>query len=129
MGNMPSMRGGDNIVGAFQLNVCVGCGPKWNDCCAMGGPCCRGLDPPSGPEWESAKAGFMPMLDDAYTICAKHNGCCPSIERMKKDLDAEWTPKANTYLGTYKLSVEVHAFYTYNGQSSTLAPRHTSCCS
>ena len=26
---------------------------------------------------------------------------------MKTDLDAAWTPKANTYLGTYKLSVEV----------------------
>ena len=37
---------------------------------------------------------------------------------MKKVLDEEWLGRANEYLGTHKLKVEVFAFYSYNGQST-----------
>ena len=85
---------------------------------AMGGPCCRGMEPPKGPEWEPAAAGWEPLLEEALTICDKHNGCCPSVHNMKTSLDQEWTAKANEYLNKHSLQVEVHGFYTYNGQSS-----------
>ena len=86
---------------------------------AMGGPCCRGLEPPKGPEWEPAAAGFEPFLEEAYTLCQKNAGCCGSdCLKMKKVLDEEWLGRANEYLGTHKLKVEVFAFYSYNGQST-----------
>ena len=47
-----------------------------NDCCAMGGPCCKGLNPPEGPEWDAAAAGFEPFLEEAFVVCQKNGGCC-----------------------------------------------------
>ena len=39
--------------------------------------------------------------------------------RAKPALDNDWTGRANTYLATHGLTVEVCAFYTYNGQSAS----------
>lgn len=108
MGNWPS-RGAD-VVGNFHFNNCKGCGPQWNDCCMSG-------KPPSGPEWEAAKPTFLPLLEEAYAICDKNNGCCPSIEKMKTDLEADWTAKANEALHPHGLKVEICAFYQYSARS------------
>ena len=41
------------------------------------------------------------------------------IFKIKAALDAEWLSRANTYLATHNLHVEVCAFYTSDGKNTT----------
>ena len=127
MGNYPSMgTAGGTVVGAMELNLCYNCPGGickqcglWNNCCAdTFCPCCGGITTPKGPEWEAAKEGFKPLMEEAGVIALKASGCCSDVFGMKKVLDAEWTDRANTYLATHGLKVEVCAFYTSNGKSA-----------
>ena len=47
--------------------------------------------------------------------------CCatPDPFASKKDLDAQWMPKVNDHLAKHGLIAQLHAFWNYNGQSST----------
>ena len=52
-------------------------------------------------------------------MCKKNAGCCGAdCMKMKAALDADWTTRANAYLGTHGLQVEVCAFYTSDGKSA-----------
>merc|ERR1711924_162455 len=121
MGNYPSMgTKGGTVIGALEINNCCICpGTRHGGCCTC---CCPGLASPSGLEWDSAKPGFEPMLKEAAHIA--HNqaakGCCGchDVFNQKSKLDAEWTPKANEFLGQHGLSVEVCAFVTSDGKNA-----------
>jgi len=129
MGNYPSMgTEGGTVVGALELNICYDCplpccqiGGPWNNCCAdkCCPSCCPGLKSPHGAEWEAASAGFEVFLSEAYTTAKGVGGCCTDVFKIKAALDAEWTGRANTYLATHGLKLEVCAFYTSDGKSST----------
>ena len=110
MGNYPSIgsRGG-TVIGALELNLCGGgpcamckCCGKWNNCCAdTFCPCCPGVTSPKGPEWEAAKEGFAPFMEEAATVAyekAIRCGCCNDVMMAKQLLDADWTSRANAYL-------------------------------
>jgi len=120
MGNAPSLgTKGGTVVGALELNLCPGCCPcggSWNR--AGCSPCCPGLSMPSGPEWEAAQAGFKTYLDEAASIAYGAKGFCANPHKIKSALDAEWTAKADTYLATHGLQVEVCAYWTSDGKSS-----------
>jgi len=131
MGNYPSIgsRGG-TVIGALELNLCGGgpcamckCCGKWNNCCAdTFCPCCPGVTSPKGPEWEAAKEGFAPFMEEAATVAyekAIRCGCCNDVMMAKQLLDADWTSRANAYLAQHGLSVEVCAFYTSDGKNTT----------
>ena len=124
MGNYPSMgTQGGTVIGALEFNACYDmpcckpCGP-WNSANCMNCPCCPGLKAPAGPEWEAAQEGFAPFLEEATATCVKAGGCCSDPFKQKAALDADWTGRANTYLATHKLKLEVFAFYTSNGKSA-----------
>ncbi len=111
------------VIGAYELDVCYNmpcckCGGPWHNCTAACCPCCKGLAKPSGPEWEAAEAGFEPFLAEAATTAFKVGGCCMDVFKVKANLDADWTTRANTYLATHGLKVEVCAFYTSDGKSA-----------
>ena len=86
---------------------------------------------PTGPEWEKAKDGFAPFLEEGAAIAFKsgaplscvQGGCvqcgCMDVFKAKAALDADWTNRANTYLADHGLQVEVCAFYVSDGKSST----------
>ena len=174
MGNYPSMgTKGGTVIGGFELNFCydacdgecnAGGGP-WYNCCKVlpigicEGACCKGIQAPTGPEWEKAKDGFAPFLEEGAATAFKNGGCCmdvfkakdgfaPFLEegaaiafksgaplscvqggcvqcgcmdvfKAKAALDADWTNRANTYLADHGLQVEVCAYYTSDGKSST----------
>ena len=131
MGNYPSMGSkGGTVVGALELNLCKDsccmCAPAWNGCC-MGSnackSCCPGLVSPNGPEWEAAQAGFKVLQDEAYHIAMveapKRCGCCSDVFTIKRLLDEKWTERANEFLKEHGLSVEVCAFFTSDGKSSS----------
>lgn len=84
-------------------------------------PCCKPLRAPSGPEWEAVLAtGDWPrMLAEAEKLCAAKAGCCSDVFKMKAELDASWLSQANGFLDSHGLRVEVLAFYTSDGKSST----------
>jgi len=114
------------VVGGMELNMCLDCpigicGSAWHSCSCCG--CCPGLKAPSGPEWDAAAAGFEPFKEECVKICFdKASSCCcncPDCFKMKANLDADWTNRANEYLKAHGLKVEVHAFYTSDGKSST----------
>lgn len=127
MGNYPSMgTKGGTVIGSLELNLCKDsccmCAPTWNTagCCqCQAMMCCPGMALPSGAEWEAAKGGFDPFLDEAAAICKKHNSCCADIHAMKSSLDADWLNRANDYLSAHGLQVEVCAFWTSDGKSSS----------
>ena len=77
------------------------------------------LQTPTGPEWEAAKDGFKPFLEEGAKTALSAGGCCMNPFAAKTALDADWTARANTYLGTHGLAVEVCAFYTSDGKSAT----------
>ena len=126
MGNYPSMgSSGGTVVGALELNLCGNtfpCCGTWNNCCAdTFCPCCPGITSPKGPEWDAAAEGFKPFLEEASAVTYKSIscGCCVDVFKAKANLDGDWTARANTYLGQHGLKVEVCAFYTSDGKSST----------
>ena len=43
----------------------------------------------------------------------------PDPFASKKDLDAQWMPKVNDHLAKHGLIAQLHAYWNYNGQSST----------
>jgi len=130
MGNYPSLgsKGGE-VVGALELNLCYDvpcckCGDPWYNCCTETMcPCCPGITKPKGAEWDAAKEGMKPFLEEAKTtVFAKGKacgGCCIDVFKAKEALDADWTTRVNAYLETHGLSVEVCAFYTSDGKSTT----------
>ena len=136
MGNYPSMgTKGGTVIGGLELNICYDmpcckCGGPWYNCCSNM-PCCKGLQAPTGPEWEKAKDGFAPFLEEGAAIAFKsgaplscvQGGCvqcgCMDVFKAKAALDADWTNRANTYLADHGLQVEVCAFYVSDGKSST----------
>ena len=125
MGNYPSFGSqGGTVIGSLELNVCYenpcckcGGGPWYN--CNPCGACCPGVAPPKGEEWEKAKDGFEVFLTEAATTAFKTGGCCMDVFKVKTALDADWTTRANTYLATHGLQVEVCAFYTSDGKSTS----------
>ena len=76
---------------------------------------------PTGPEWEKAKDGFAPFLEEgaATAFESRQSGCQNDVFKAKAALDADWTNRANTYLADHGLQVEVCAFYVSDGKSST----------
>ena len=116
---------GGAVVGAFELNICYNapcckvCGGPWHKPCCTITMCCPGLAEPHGAEWDAAKDGFAPFLEEAATTALKAGGCCMNPSKAKTALDADWTNRANTYLAGHGLSVAVHAFYTSDGKSAT----------
>ena len=129
MGNYPSMgTKGGTVIGGFELNFCYDacdCGGPWYNCCKVlpigmcDGACCKGIQAPTGPEWEKAKDGFAPFLEEGAATAFKSGGCCMDVFKAKAALDADWTNRANTYLADHGLQVEVCAYYTSDGKSST----------
>ena len=132
MGNYPSMgTKGGTVIGGLELNIqcfnCISysympcCGGPWYNCCtfAIESTCCKGFQAPTGPEWEKAKDGFAPFLEEGAAIAFKSGGCCMDVFKAKAALDADWTNRANTYLADHGLQVEVCAFYVSDGKSST----------
>ena len=133
MGNYPSMgTKGGTVIGGFELNFCydacdgecnAGGGP-WYNCCKVlpigmcDGACCKGIQAPTGPEWEKAKDGFAPFLEEgaATAFESRQDGCQNDVFKAKAALDADWTNRANTYLADHGLQVEVCAFYTSAGE-------------
>merc|ERR1719313_1892884 len=112
MGNYPSLGSkGGTVIGALELNICYDvpcckmCGGPWYNCCECR-MCCPGTAKPIGPEWDAAKEGFKPMLDEAATIALKSGGCCFNCFRAKDSLDEDWTKRADEYLGKHGLAVE-----------------------
>ena len=128
MGNYPSMGSkGGTVIGMKELNLCADCGPccpVW-DGCGEFMRCCDGLRLPSGPEWDAAEPDFQPFLDECAQIAIADQksrscgGLCIDVFRAKGNLDNDWTIRANTYLAKHGLQVEVCAFYTSDGKSST----------
>ena len=126
MGNYPSMgTKGGTVIGGLELNICYDmpcckCGGPWYNCCSNM-PCCKGLQAPTGPEWEKAKDGFAPFLEEgaATAFESRQDGCQNDVFKAKAALDADWTNRANTYLADHGLQVEVCAYYTSDGKSST----------
>ena len=125
MGNYPSMgTKGGTVVGALELNICYRtpcckCRGPWDSkCCEVFCPCCPGMHSPTGAEWEAAKEGFTPFLEEAATTAFKVGGCCMNVFNVKKELDKDWTNRANTYLATHGLTLEVCAYYTSDGKST-----------
>ena len=139
MGNYPSMgTKGGTVIGGFELNFCYDAcdgecnaqGGPWYNCCKVlpigicEGACCKGIQAPTGPEWEKAKDGFAPFLEEGAAIAFEAHlkacgGCCMDVFKAKAALDADWTNRANTYLADHGLQVEVCAFYVSDGKSST----------
>ena len=127
MGNYPSMgTKGGTVIGGLELNICYDmpcckCGGPWYNCCtfAIESTCCKGFQAPTGPEWEKAKDGFAPFLEEGAATAFKSGGCCMDVFKAKAALDADWTNRANTYLADHGLQVEVCAYYTSDGKSST----------
>ena len=126
MGNYPSMgTKGGTVIGGLELNISYSympcCGGPWYNCCtcAIESTCCKGFQAPTGPEWEKAKDGFAPFLEEGAATAFKSGGCCMDVFKAKAALDADWTNRANTYLADHGLQVEVCAYYTSDGKSST----------
>ena len=113
---------------AFAVNLCADCGPCCpgldpncaRSCC----PCCPGVTKPEGPEWEAAKADYLPFREELIQIVCKDKasrtcmGCCVDVHSAKRNLDQDWTGRANAALAKHGLQLEVCAFLTYNGQSA-----------
>ena len=126
MGNYPSMgTKGGTVIGGLELNIsydsCMPCcGGPWYNCCtfAIESTCCKGFQAPTGPEWEKAKDGFAPFLEEgaATAFESRQSGCQNDVFKAKAALDADWTNRANTYLADHGLQVEVCAFYTSAGE-------------
>ena len=135
MGNYPSMgTKGGTVIGGLELNISYSympcCGGPWYNCCtfAIESTCCKGFQAPTGPEWEKAKDGFAPFLEEGAAIAFKSGAplscvqggrvqCgCMDVFKAKAALDADWTNRANTYLADHGLQVEVCAFYTSAGE-------------
>ena len=83
MGNYPSMgTKGGTVIGGLELNISYSympcCGGPWYNCCtfAIESTCCKGFQAPTGPEWEKAKDGFAPFLEEGAAIAFKSGGCC-----------------------------------------------------
>ena len=131
MGNYPSMgTKGGTVIGGLELNICYDvceCGGPWYNCCKVlpigicEGACCKGIQAPTGPEWEKAKDGFAPFLEEGAATAFESRGCGCDMDvfKAKAALDADWTNRANTYLADHGLQVEVCAYYTSDGKSST----------
>ena len=128
MGNYPSMgTKGGTVIGGLELNISYSympcCGGPWYNCCtfAIESTCCKGFQAPTGPEWEKAKDGFAPFLEEgaATAFESRQSGCQNDVFKAKAALDADWTNRANTYLADHGLQVEVCAFYVSDGKSST----------
>ena len=134
MGNTPSLS--KDAIGALKYEICTCCpgGGTFakNDMCCC---CCpQAVRGPSGPEWDAVIAsGEWPRFQkDAETIAAASPkscmGCCEDVFKMKADLDEQWLSTANEFLGTHGLRVEVLAFYTSDGKSSTPVRARMSAC-
>lgn len=97
------------------------CAPKWASCCPRA--CCPGVASPAGPEWDKAQAGFTAFLEEAYELAIHKtpHGCCGchDVFKIKATLDGEWTARADAYLAEHGLQVEVCAFYTSDGKSTS----------
>ena len=105
----------------WEMPCCKCGGSAWYNCCKTN-CCCPGMKAPSGPEWEAAKEGLKPFLDEAVPVVFDKGkacgGCCLDVFAAKKALDGDWTGRANAYLATHGLALEVCAFYTSDGKSS-----------
>ena len=51
----------------WEMPCCKCGGSAWYNCCKTN-CCCPGMKAPSGPEWEAAKEGLKPFLDEAVPV-------------------------------------------------------------
>mgnify|MGYP001802078445 CR=1 FL=1 len=74
---------------------------------------------PTDPRYVAAAPGMQPLLAEVDEFTTMDT-CCNSPDPFstKASLDVAWTPKLNAYLAQYGLVAQLHAFWTYNGQSS-----------
>ena len=128
MGNYPSMSNATGAIGMLELNQCVCCASRGHfeaSCCCCCSPpsCCRGLGPPTGPDWAAAlRDGFGLLLAEAEEIAAGPSlrVVCGArdVYEIKSALDASWTARASAYLQRFNLRVEVFAYETYSNKST-----------
>ena len=113
-----------DAIGVLQYNVCSCCpgGDTFTPgCCPCEVGCCKAIGPPSGPEWDAviANAEWPRIKAEAEKLAKANGGCCTDVFKIKRVLDEQWLAEANTFLGAKGLKVEVLAFYTSDGKSST----------
>ena len=124
----PDLSDGTLVVGAFELNTteCPCDTPLGASCCVTSPFRCCGMwwsnscvespQTPYGHEWEAAN--FQPMLKEAFEAAISVDGGkagpydSAKLLSMKKELDDEWTPRANKMLKPHSLCVVVHQFST-----------------
>ena len=98
---------------------CFGCSPPYT----FGEPgCCDpGATMPTGAAYEAAKPGLEELILEVNDICAVEKNCCgaPDLEKCKRKLDAEWTPRVVKYLEQHGLTADLEQFWIYNGQSAS----------
>ena len=94
------------------------------NCCSSCNWCCPALGHPKGIEWDNAAPGFKRYLREAADIALNEEenffcGCCADVSKMKAALEAAWLPGAQDYLADFGLGVNIHAFISYNGNSTS----------
>ena len=86
---------------------------KYGECCMPVGP--------SDSRWTAAKHdGMMELLREVDAHSTIDSTCCnmPDPFKSKAELDAEWMPKFNALLAKHGLVGQLHAYWSYNGQTS-----------